>query len=137
MRLYIGGPMSGLPNNNHPAFAYACRRLYLAGHTPVSPHVLEANAHTHTNGQMTKGELYRWVIPGDIFALASCKGMIVLPGFEASDGTGFELHAAQLFELEVFRPAYTSDEFPGGLSEWMDVIIDMIHQHEERAEKGT
>ena len=125
--------MTGLPSNNHPAFAYACRRLYLAGHTPVSPHTLEANAHMYTNDGMTKGELYKWVIPGDIFALASCEGMIVLPGFESSNGTAFELHGAELFELEVFRPAYTSIEFPGGLSEWMDVIIDMISDHEEKA----
>lgn len=130
MRLYIAGPMTGLIDNNHPAFEYACKRLYDAGHTPVSPHVLEANAHTYQNDKMTKGELYRWVIPGDIFALASCHGVVALPGFECSDGTAFELHGAKLFELEVFRPAYTSDEFPGGIAEWMDVILDMIDVHQ-------
>lgn len=125
--------MTGLVDNNHPAFEYACKRLYAAGHTPVSPHKLEANAHTYQNDGMTKGQIYSWVIPGDIFALASCKGMIVLPGFESSNGTAFELHGAELFEMEVFRPAHTSDEFPGGLSEWMDVIIDMVNEHEEKA----
>lgn len=129
MRLYVGGPMSGLPHNNHPAFAYACRRLYLAGHTPVSPHTLEANVYMQLQKGMTRGELYCAVIPGDIVALASCQGMIVLPGFESSDGTAFELHGAELFQLEVFRPAFTSDEFPGGLAEWVDVIIDMVNEY--------
>lgn len=129
MRLYVGGPMTGLDDDNHSSFEYACKRLYKAGHIPVSPHLLEANIDPTHVTVCTKGENYRKVIPGDIVALATCEGMIVLPGFEPSKGTAFEMHGAELFELEVFRPAYTSDEFPGGLSEWMDVILDMIDVH--------
>lgn len=129
MRIYVGGPMTGLVNDNYPAFEYACKRLFEAGHLPVSPHLLEANINPVPSAGLSKSDNYKRCIPGDIVALATCESMIVLPGFESSIGTAFELHGAELFELEVFGPAYTSDEFPGGLAEWMDVILDMIDMH--------
>lgn len=126
MRLYIAGPMSGLADNNHPAFEYAMQRLEAAGIEVISPHLLEAN--TIPRGNKTVGEIYRMVIPGDIVAIASTDGIILLQGWEQSPGTAFERHACDLFKLPAFAPAYTSDEFPGGAAEWMDVIIDMIRE---------
>ena len=126
MRVYIGGPMTGLPDNNHPAFEYAMRRLMEAGIEVISPHLLEANALPELKESMTQSEVYRMVIPGDIAAIASTDGMVLIQGWEKSPGTAFERHACDLFKLPVFAPAYTSDEFPGGAAEWMDVIIDMI-----------
>ena len=127
MRIYVAGPVTGIVEGNYPAFEHAAKRLFSAGHIPVLPPELRTALQPDTG--MTLGQCYRKVIPNDIVALATCEGMIVLPGFETSDGTAFELHGAKLFELEVFRPAYTSDEFPGGLAEWMDVILDMIDVH--------
>lgn len=129
MRLYIGGPMTGLPENNYPSFGYAFKRLVSAGMHPVSPHLLEANIEPDQKSGMSKGQLYKLVIPGDIFAIAQCDGMVLLPGWERSNGTAIEKHAADLFELPVFAPAYTSDEFPGGLDEWMDEVIRMVNEH--------
>ena len=127
MRLYIAGPVTGLADGNYPAFEYAAKRLFDAGHLPVLPP--ELRTALLPTAEMSLGQCYRKVIPADIVELATCDGMIVLPGFERSHGTAFELHGAELFDMEVFRPAYTSDEFPGGLSEWMDVILDMIDVH--------
>lgn len=126
MRVYIGGPMTGLPDKNYPAFEYAMRRLMDEGIEVISPHLLEANALPELTENMTVGEIYRSVIPGDIAAIARTDGMILLQGWEESPGTALERHACDLFKLPVFAPAYTSGEFPGGASEWMDVIIDMI-----------
>lgn len=125
--MYIAGPVTGKEDGNYPAFEYAAKRLFDAGHTPVLPP--ELRTALQPTAEMTLGQCYRKVIPNDIVELATCDGMIVLPGFEQSRGTAFELYSAVLFEQEVFRPAYTSDEFPGGLAEWMDVILDMIDVH--------
>lgn len=124
MRLYIAGPVTGLAEGNYPAFEYAAKRLFDAGHLPVLPP--ELRTALQPTAEMSLGQCYRKVIPADIVELATCDGMIVLPGFEKSQGTAFELHGAELFDMEVYRPAWASDEFPGGLSEWMDVILDMI-----------
>lgn len=127
MRLYVAGPVTGLTDGNYPAFEYAAKRLFNAGHIPVLPP--ELRTALQPSAELTLGQCYRKVIPNDIVELATCEGMIVLPGFEKSSGTAFELHGAELFGMEVFRPGYTSDEFPGGLGEWMDVILDMIDVH--------
>lgn len=127
MRLYVAGPVTGLTDGNYPAFEYAAKRLFGAGHTPVLPP--ELRTALQPIAEMTLGQCYKKVIPNDIVELATCEGMIVLPGFESSKGTAFEMHGAELFEMDVFRPAYTSDEFPGGIAEWMDVILDMIDVH--------
>ena len=37
MRIYISGPMTGLPDYNYPAFHAAAQRLTDGGHEPVSP----------------------------------------------------------------------------------------------------
>ena len=39
MRVYIAGPMTGIPAFNYPAFHKAAGRLRLAGFDPVSPAV--------------------------------------------------------------------------------------------------
>ena len=130
MRLYIGGPITDLPNENRAAFAYAFKRLLEAGHHPVNPHLLEANITVDLKAGMAKAQIYRATMPGDIVALALCDGMVLLPGWEQSRGTGGELNMRELFEIPQFAPAYTSDEFPGDLDEWMDVIIDMITIHQ-------
>ena len=40
MRVYIAGPMTGLPDYNRPAFYAAERQLIAAGHHPLNPAAL-------------------------------------------------------------------------------------------------
>lgn len=130
MRLYIAGPMTDLPDDNSVAFEYAAKRLFNAGHVPVSPPELDQNQNIETDLSMS--DKYKLVLPRDIVDLSKCDGLILLPGWEESRGTGLELHACDLFELPKFAPDHTSGEFPGGLAEWMDVVIEMIDVYEFR-----
>jgi len=125
VRIYIAGPMSGLPNNNYPAFGYAFDRLVQAGLEPVSPHLLEANISVKQKEGMTRGQLYKLVLPGDIFAVASCQGIVTLPGWSLSKGANFELHAARLFEIPEFIPGLP---LTASLEEWMDKAIEGIYE---------
>jgi len=120
--------MSGIPENNYPAFRYAFRRLRDAGFDVVSPHLLEANITVENRPQMTRAKIYRLVIPGDIAAVSICDAMMVLPGFEVSSGTALEMHAAELFEMEVVRPDFESNMI--GLEQWMDLIIAQLKRME-------
>lgn len=127
--LYLAGPMSGYSHNNYPSFEYAARRLRQAGWKVISPHELEQNVtlketreriEISTRRPLTRGQLYALVIPGDIKALALCDGLVLLPGWQESDGTSLELHAAGLFELSVFTSQYPDSV---SLEEWIDDIL--------------
>ena len=38
MRIYVSGPITGRPNLNREAFAWAAGALGIAGHSAVNPH---------------------------------------------------------------------------------------------------
>jgi len=42
LRLYLSGPMRGIPEQNHPAFHAAAQRLRLIGHEVYNPAEEEA-----------------------------------------------------------------------------------------------
>ena len=93
MRVYIAGPMTGLPEFNYPAFGDAATRWRAAGHDALSPA-------ENFNGDTTRD--YREYIKADILMLARADAIALLPGWEKSRGARFELHAAQMMGLAVF-----------------------------------
>lgn len=100
-RVYIGGKMTGVLNHNRDAFQYAWNRLMRAGYTAVSPHHLENGIEIDVRALAGKGEIYKYALPIDLFALSSCDGMMVLPDSDESNGLKFEIHGAGLFEIPV------------------------------------
>jgi hypothetical protein len=91
MRLYISGPMTGLPENNFPAFFEAERILLDAGYEVENP--------------ATKGivEGWAWVdyLKYDLAVLLPCDGVAVLPGWENSRGALLELHVAEALLMPI------------------------------------
>lgn len=99
MRVYIAGPMTGQPNNNRDAFAFAWNRLIEAGVDPVSPHFLESAIEIENRTRMGTAAVYRHVLPVDCFAISSVDAVVALPGWETSRGCLFEKHFADLIEI--------------------------------------
>lgn len=128
-RPYICGPMTGLDNNNYSRFAYLLSALRDAGIDAQSPHLMEANIPNSTKGTMSPGQMYRMVIPGDIYMLATCDSAIALPGYQVSRGTTFELEGALLFEQEMILPRSDETQSIGmagltdGFKRWVDTTI--------------
>lgn len=92
-RIYISGPMSGLPALNFPAFHAEAARLRAMGHDVVNP--AEINVpHPGT---------WQAAMRADIAALVTCDSILLLPGWEASRGATLELHIAQQLGMEVFH----------------------------------
>lgn len=83
-RLYVCGPMTGLPEFNHPAFVRAANRLRGHGYTVFSPTDNGLPAHAPWAMHMRR----------DIPQLLQCAGVAVLPGIETSRGAQLELHIA-------------------------------------------
>lgn len=102
-RLYLCGPMTGLPEFNYPAFNTAAMRLRAAGFEVVNPAENGLPADAPWPEHMKR----------DIAHLVQCTGVAVLPGHLNSRGARLELHIA----TELSIPA-------ASVSAWLDTWID-------------
>jgi hypothetical protein len=86
-RIYIAGPMRGLPEHNFPAFRAAASVLRSLGNEVVSP--VEIN-HGPDAPQRSAEECLR----RDLRALIDCTAIALLPGWEQSVGARCEAAVA-------------------------------------------
>lgn len=98
MRVYVAGPMRGIPEFNFPAFDRAANDLRAAGHTVFNPAEMDrADGVVPTVGGISMP--FEWYIARDInvicMGLPSDPGPVdcvaVLPGWENSQGAGMEV----------------------------------------------
>jgi len=85
MKVYIAGPMTGIPNLNFPAFHEAASRLRAEGHYVVNP--------AEINVDPSAGWLE--CMRADIRELVTCEAIFLLPGWELSRGATLERHIAE------------------------------------------
>ena len=90
-RVYISGPMTGLPELNFPAFNAAAAQLRSHGIEAINP------AEINPDTTMTWAACMR----ADIKALCDCDALALLPGWEASKGAHLELHLAHRLDMAV------------------------------------
>lgn len=98
-RIYIAGPMTGLPEFNFPAFHAAAAALRAAGFDAVNP------AEINSDTAMPWAECMRRDIP----ELLTCDTIAVLPGWENSNGATLEVFIAKALSM----PVVTVDELAG------------------------
>lgn len=92
-KVYISGPMTGLPDFNFPAFDDAACRLRHLGIEVVSP--AELCVDTTKPWQECMRE--------DIKALVDCDAVLVLPGWDKSRGASLEVFIATQLGLRVIN----------------------------------
>jgi hypothetical protein len=98
-RVYISGPMTGLPDLNFPAFNAAAATLRAQGLDVVNP------AEINPDGSASWEACMR----ADIKALCDCDAIALLPGWERSRGAHLELHLAHRLGMQVtFIPTNTT-----------------------------
>lgn len=116
MRVYICGPMRGIPQYNFQAFDEAAAIVEAKGHTAVSPadidrqhgfDALKAPAGTNWT-EFPPGMDVRDVARRDLIAISYCDAMVVLPGWEDSRGALAEYRVAVWLGLDV----HTVDGLP-------------------------
>lgn len=93
MRLYIAGPMTGIPDFNYPAFRKATVELTALGHQTENP------ADNDDGTQETWADYMRLAIP----QMLRCDGIALLDGWESSKGALLEVHVATAIGMDV-RP---------------------------------
>lgn len=84
-RIYVSGPMTGLPRYNFAAFADATRRLIGAGFDVCNP------------GEKGVIDGWEWVdyLRYDLRELLDCDAVALLPGWERSRGASLEKYVAE------------------------------------------
>lgn len=100
-RVYISGPMTGIPDWNYPAFNEAAARWRAAKWHVENP--------AENFGGRTDLP-YHVNIREDINQLLRVDAIALLPGWSKSRGARFELRVAQMLELEVYDT--TNLDFP-------------------------
>lgn len=97
MKLYVAGPMSGLPDFNRPAFHEAAHRLESLGYKVASPATLAPPCESP--------EWSDWMRPAIAMMLA-CTGVAMLPSWTSSRGATLERDLALGLGMDV-RPLAT------------------------------
>ena len=95
MRVYVSGPMSGLPDHNYPAFIAAAKRIRTLGHEPVSP---------HTIGQHD-GWTWDDYMEAAVKLQRGCDVIFLLPGWRQSRGATVEYYVALALGQHVWESA--------------------------------
>jgi hypothetical protein len=98
VKVYIAGPMTGLPDFNYPTFFKAAERLREAGYEPLNP-AREAGREGCTD----------WLafMRAGLRDLADADGVATLPGYEQSRGAWIEVRLAR----DLGFPVRTVDEW--------------------------
>jgi len=102
MKIYISGPMTGVPRHNAEAFIEADRWVRLGGNEPVNPILLDQeleNQHKALGRPLPDRVDY---LKRDIQHLLLCQGIFMLRGWSRSRGAKLELHIAQELGMEVW-----------------------------------
>ena len=92
MRIYLSGPMTGMPEMNFPAFHATAERIRALGHQVINP--AEINP---ADTDKTWHECMR----DDLREMLSCDCIALLDGWTKSDGAMLELQIAHRLGLEV------------------------------------
>ena len=93
MKIYVAGPMTGLPEWNYPAFNAAAAELRAEGHEVVNP--AEMGERYGTADEINADpQKFADLIIEELDALATCDAIYLLPGWEKSPGTRRELEVA-------------------------------------------
>lgn len=130
MKLYLAGPMRGIPEFNFPAFRRAAAWLREEGYEVFAPHEKDIERHGGTDisaGNTTGSEAaaaeqhgfkLRVALGEDLDWICECSdGIAMLPGWEKSKGALAEKATVEALGLKVFY-LFEHQDHPG--------VYDMI-----------
>ena len=109
LKVYIAGPMRGLPDFNYPTFNFYAERAREAGFAVVNPAEIAAQFGTpeEINGNRA---LLAAVVAAELHALDTCNAICLLPGWEKSVGAKRELARALQLGLSICVVAITTPD---------------------------
>ena len=91
-KIYLSGPMTGLPNFNYPTFMAVAEELRAAGHHVENP----------DDGGQVEGWAWSDYMRRALNQLLLCNTIVTLPGWEESPGANIEVLLARNLYLREF-----------------------------------
>lgn len=91
MRIYIAGPMTGLPDFNYPAFNAAAATLRAKGHVVLNP----------AENPVPDCGTWAGYMRMALVQLVQCECIVLLPGWADSRGALIERKLAQVLKMDV------------------------------------
>lgn len=125
MKLYLAGPMRGYGNYNFQSFFFAEAMLRMRGHeveNPARMDIEEGKAawiESENRIAVSKDFTIEDALRRDILAMAQgCEGIVLLPGWEKSEGANKELDFARTIGLleYLYFPARSGELVPNSKS---------------------
>lgn len=98
MKLYVAGPMTGLPDLNYPEFLRVGTILEDKGYEVLNPARIDES---YSAPPFTKD--WRWYMRRALAMCVHADGIATLPGWTHSRGASLEVHVGIRLELAV-RP---------------------------------
>ena len=102
MRIYLAGPMRGIENFNFPAFEAATKDLRDRGHEVFSPAERDIEVDGFDPETDTPKTMAHYMVY-DLPAVCKSDAVVVLPGWEDSQGARLEVHVAREIGVKVLR----------------------------------
>jgi Domain of unknown function (DUF4406) len=101
IRVYICGPISGIPEHNKPAFDAMESELRSLGLEPINPHL--TCAHIKREFYPTDKDHWQACMRADIRELMRADMITLLPGWENSKGAKIEIALARELSIKEFK----------------------------------
>lgn len=116
MKIYLAGPMRGIPLWNFPAFDAAAKELRAAGHYVISPAELDREIGLDEHDYPNWPEWFRIedAMKRDFAQIVSCDVVALLDGYENSIGVKHELEVAKVCKISSFKLAWILTLTQGG-----------------------
>jgi hypothetical protein len=108
MKLYLAGPMQGIPESNSPAFHRAAKLLRVMGHEVRNP--AECDDHYYRTDIEALGADLAWIC-------SMAEGIALLPGWNDSRGARAEHAAADALGLRIIHIDATAMDLVSELEE--------------------
>lgn len=89
---YIAGPMTGYPQFNYPAFAYAATVLRSQGVDVRSPHEVDNEGVERP---------WEWYMRRTLKMMLDCDEVVLLPGWRESKGARIERQLAEQLGMKI------------------------------------
>lgn len=105
-KIYISGPISGMPAGNIQAFMDAEKKIKDFGDVPVNPILIGIEAESHPGfDDMNQSDQWEIYMRYDIRELMLCDCAVFLPGWKASHGAMVEYALCQEVGIETLEIA--------------------------------
>lgn len=123
MKIYVAGPMSNLPQLNHPMFDRVTAALRNQGHTVFSPAEKDRDWGLDPNLASNFSTLdVHMVLRWDLQKIMECDVLVLLPGWKRSEGTKLEVIVAISTGRQIFYWSEAAQSMFGlPLSETTDI----------------